>query len=481
MSMGWEMTRDASDYIVRSPDGKCGIVVGLPEEVVAMLFAFFSRNPKNIEDTLQGMLDDGSLEPPEPPKFATSDRARKFHERMTIGYGHKSVADHAQVHMFVEGASTVSERDFMSARLMAATSKSTRYVNFSEAGWHRPEELQGPNGIVMYHEHVQKLMDAYKALVPIAVEAVRAACPKTEDWSESHWLNATEKRGLDAVRDILPACVNNSYAFTMSATGLREMLDKRDTSGNLELKDLAKNLRLAARSVVPTLVPKETRRIPGERALPPTGSRALFAQSSVQVLSTPDWETVERMLGIPITELMRRWDEDRGHHLPPDRTAEFAYYDIRMEMPFAIARDLGRHRMMTQLWSEPGLYSPFGVDPILSDAKLADAVPQIGLLSVAHQDALTDARWRMRELAPFMPSGAAQYACPLATMVVGAWRVNLRELYHLVGLSTTPQGHPAYRKLVQALVFAIKQADPIGGKRLESVTNFSDILVGRPT
>jgi thymidylate synthase ThyX len=199
------------------------------------------------------------------------------------------------------------------------------------------------------------------------------------------------------------------------------------------------------------------------------------------VVSTPDWEDVEKMLGISLTELMRRWDEDRGHHLPPDRTAEFASYDIRVEMPFAIARDLGRHRMMTQLWSEPGLYSPFGVDPILSDAKLADAVPQIGLLAAAHQSALFEARWRMCELAMFMPPGAAQYACPLATMVTGAWRVNLRELYHIVGLRTTPQGHPAYRKFVQALVFAIRQADPTGGKLLESVTNFSDILVGRPT
>lgn len=475
------MTRSAGDYTVRGPSGKCGVVVGLPEEVVAMLFAFFSRNPKGIEDTLQGMIDDGSLEPPEPPKFATSERARKFHERTTIGYGHKSVADHGQVHLFVEGGSTVSERDFMSARLLAATSKSTRYVNFAEAGWHRPEELQGADGIALYHEHIQELMRNYQALVPIAVEAVRAACPRSSDWTESHWLNATEKRGLDAVRDVLPAAVSTSYAMTMSATGLREMLDKRDTSGNREMKELASELRLVGRAAMPTLVPKDTRRIPADRMLPPTTSRAMFGRSRIAVLSVPNWEVTEQLLGIQAEELWRRWDEERGHHLPPDRTAEFASYDIRVEMPFAIARDLGRHRMMTQLWSEPALHAPFGVDPILVDAAMADKVPQIGLLALAHRDVLAKARFRMCALETYMPPAAAQYACPLATTVVGAWRVSIRELYHIVGLRTTPQGHPAYRKFVQALVHAIKKTDSTGGRLLERVANFDDVLVGRPT
>lgn len=472
---------NADDYIIRGPSGKCGVVVGLPEEVVAMLFAFFSRNPRSIGDTLQSMIDDGSLEAPDPPKFVTSERARKFHERTTIGYGHKSVADHAQVHLFVEGGSTVSERDLMSARLLAGTSKSTRYVNFAEAGWHRPDELQDAGSIEMYHTHIQALMASYQSLVPLAVEAVRAACPRTDGWAESAWSGATEKRGLDAVRDILPASVSTSYAFTMSATGLREMLDKRDTSGNCELRELAAELRIVGRVAMPTLVPRETRNIPADRALQPTTSRAMFGRSRIEVLAVPDWGVTERLLDMDTDELARRWSDDRGHHLPPDRTAEFASYDIRVEMPFAIARDLGRHRMMTQLWSEPALHAPFGLDPILTDAELADKVPQIGLLALAHRDALARARTRMSALAKFMPPAAAQYACPLATTVIGAWRVNIRELYHIVGLRTTPQGHPAYRKFVQAMVQAIKRADPVGGRLLERVTNFSDVLVGRPT
>lgn len=471
----------ASDYIVNGPSGKCGVVVGLPEEVVAVLFAFFSRSTGTIEQSLQKMIDSGDLEPPPPPKFVTTEKVRQFHEKTTIGYNHKSVADHGQVHLFVEGGSTVSERDVMSARLLAGTSKSTRYVNFAEAGWHRPDELQDPGAIALYHEHVQALMASYQGLVPIAVEAVRAACPRTDGWPEKAWLGATEKRALDAVRDILPASVSTSYAFTMSATGLREMLDKRDTSGNLEMKELARELRLVGRAAMPTLLPKDTRRIPGERALRPTTSRAMFGHSRIKVMATPNWETIQPLLDIDIEELVRRWDEDRGYHLPPDRTAEFASYDIRVEMPFAIARDLGRHRMMSQLWSEPALHAPFGVDPILADATMADKVPQIGFLALAHREALARARARMERLAPMMPPAAAQYACPLATTVVGAWRVSIRELYHIVGLRTTPQGHPAYRKFIQGLVKAIKKTDPLGGRLLEKVANFDDVLVGRPT
>ncbi len=475
------MAGKADDYLVMSSSGRVGCVVGLPEEVVAMLFALFSRNPKNLRDTLQGMLDSGDLAAPPVPTFATSDRATRFHERMTIGYGHKSVADHASVHVFAEGVSTVSERDFMGARLMAATSKSTRYVDFGKATYWTPHEM--PDRVLdTYDKHVTALLKDYTSLATMATMAIRAAMPMTSDWKESAYLGATEKRGFDAVRDLLPACINTSYGMSMSATGLRELLDKRQTGGNCEIAEIAREMRLVARSALPALIPQEVRPIPPGRFRPhsPIGPKLVEA-SKIRVTRMPDWNLVQHMFGVSPSTLATMWMEERGRHLPPDRSSEFIEYQMYVEMPFAIARDLGRHRMMTQLWSDPDPVSPFGRDPIMSDGGLASTIPQIGLLSAAHYEALQRARTRLDVMAPYLPQAAKPYVCPLATMVAGVWKVSLRELIHIVGLRTTPQGHPAYRRFVQAMVNSIRLADPIGGRALESVTNFENILVGRPT
>ncbi len=125
-------------FLVQS--GEATFVHGLPEEVVAMLFAFFSRNPKTLRDTMINMVNEGHLTLPPPPPLTQDERVSSFHTRVTVGYGHKSVADHANVHWALEGVSSLVERDILSSRLLAATSKSTRFVNFKDAGFVTPQE-----------------------------------------------------------------------------------------------------------------------------------------------------------------------------------------------------------------------------------------------------------------------------------------------------------------------------------------------------
>ena len=263
--------RNADDFIDRylTIEGPCTVVRGLPEEVVAMLFAFFSRSKYGIKDTLRVMIQKGDLEPPPAPPDPTSERSRKFHERMTIGYGHKSVADHAQVHWCLEGVSAIVERDVLSSRLVAASSKSTRFVNFRDAGFVVPQEwpsdLKGE-----YIAHCEDLLNHYESLVPLATDAMRTLTPyegpAKEVWEkERGWEKATEKRALDMVRDLLPASVKTNFGVTCSATALREILDKRQTPDDRttdEVRWCAESTRRAARSVLPTLIPEERRTVP---------------------------------------------------------------------------------------------------------------------------------------------------------------------------------------------------------------------------
>jgi thymidylate synthase ThyX len=492
--------KDADRFLTRS--GKCTIVHGLPEDVIAMLFGKFSRATGSVRDNLAQMILTGDLVPPLYTGRVDSEKTRKFHERITIGYGHKSVGDHAVVHFALEGVSSIAERDFTSARLIAATSKSTRFVDFSTAKCITPRSWpDDPGAREAYEAHCAELMASYRALVPLAVDAVRAVFPYDPSYgwkSEAGWESATEKRGLDMVRDVLPASVETSFGVTCSATGLREMLDKRQSTWeddgvspmndwqDGEICELAASVRAAASSHLGVLLPPTPRVIPRQPraqqqwlAIGDHQSR-VSARTSVRLVRSPDWGAVQDTCEAPAPELIRRWTYDRGRHLPPDRSAEVPAYVFDVVMPFAIHRDLGRHRMMTQLDSPVDPALGYGRDPVFWMSCRPEAAPLLSRVEMMRAAALIRADQRLSAWAGAVPSSALQYACPLATMVRVRWVVNLRELVHMLGLRTTPQGHPAYRALMQDVANLVKRLDSPVTPLIDAVTNFDYITVGRP-
>ena len=54
----------------------------------------------------------------------------------------------------------------------------------------------------------------------------------------------------------------------------------------------------------------------------------------------------------------------------------------------------------------------------------------------------------------------AQYVVPMAFRIRWHLHVNLRALIWLVELRSTPQGHPAYRRMAQALYRRVAEAQP---------------------
>src|SRR5207245_9560850 len=54
----------------------------------------------------------------------------------------------------------------------------------------------------------------------------------------------------------------------------------------------------------------------------------------------------------------------------------------------------------------------------------------------------------------------AQYIVPLAFHVRWYFRVDLREIYHLCELRTTPQGHPDYRSVAQEMTRGVAEVHP---------------------
>jgi thymidylate synthase ThyX len=68
----------------------------------------------------------------------------------------------------------------------------------------------------------------------------------------------------------------------------------------------------------------------------------------------------------------------------------------------------------------------------------------------------------------------AQYVVPLAFRIRWYFRVNLREIYHLCELRTTPQGHPDYRWVAQEMFRLVSDVHP----RLAQYAKFVDMGPG---
>ena len=110
---------------VTSLDAPIFALKGLPEEVVAVLFAYYSRSREDLRANLLRLLREGDLDlagravadPLNEGELETARRkAREFHEKWVVGYGHASVAEHAVAHVAIEDVSIVASKVIEDAR-----------------------------------------------------------------------------------------------------------------------------------------------------------------------------------------------------------------------------------------------------------------------------------------------------------------------------------------------------------------------------
>ena len=146
------------------------------------------------------------------------------------------------------------------------------------------------------------------------------------------------------------------------------------------------------------------------------------------------------------------------------RALEHAQYTFEIVANFAAYRDLHRHRMLTQDRQLLGTALGYDLPPGLSELGMADR------FASAVENAAAVQRRLERDLGPAL----AQYVVPLSFRVRWYFRANLREVYHLCELRTTPQGHPDYRWVAQEMFRRVGEVHP----RLAQYARFVDMGPG---
>lgn len=219
-------------------------IFGLPEEVISVLFAYVSRSPLSFRENLAKLLKDGDmLVNPDHRLTGTTERARKFHEKWVIGYGHSSVAEHTTIHIGIEKISRIaSEQLERSNPYLSFTEYSQRYQMPKKGDWYIPEEA-----IDLFEPFYEDAYDAYSKAVDDLVVFLAGAEPDLTD-------NQREKRAIEEARYLLPLGMYTNLGMTGNARAISEALEILWYNPNEEVRQMANGIVKAAQHVAPTLI-----------------------------------------------------------------------------------------------------------------------------------------------------------------------------------------------------------------------------------
>lgn len=461
---------------------------GLPEEVIAVLMAYYSRSKNdlrtNLAQLLAGdeLLGTGGLGSPQATGGHGSkaqDKARSFHDKWVVGYGHASVAEHAVIHLAIEQVSILASKAIEDLRLGSYTEKSTRYVVFDTSSFADVPEF-GPELGELYRSSNRRLFSTYLELMPIVIGELRELTPRADDQSEANWENAIRSHALDLLRGLLPAATLTNLGITVNARAMAMLLTKMMSSPLPEVKRLAEEMHAEALKVTPTLVRYAAenqyriglRELASRNCAAPGVSESAADCSTVKLVNFDTGaisrvclallfdgaargdavelrQRVEAMTSDQKLALIRQAFDGRDKHDVAPRALESASLTVQLELDYGAYRDLQRHRMLTQytqlVGCERGATVPSELDDVGIGARVREELER------------AKATWsKLRELSPEL----AQYAVPLAYKVRTLWTMNLREFWHVVELRSSRQGHSSYRKVAQELYRVVKEVHP---------------------
>jgi hypothetical protein len=146
----------------------------------------------------------------------------------------------------------------------------------------------------------------------------------------------------------------------------------------------------------------------------------------------------------------------------PGRAFERTSYRFDVLTDYGAFRDLQRHRLLTLEWQPLSARQGYAVPEAMEAAGGGADWRRVMDASAGLHDALVAAEFTL----------IAPYAVAMAYRVRFYMELNAREAMHLLELRTTPQGHPAYRRVCQTMHRLI--AEQAGHRAIAEAMRFVD-------
>ena len=241
-----DVAREMERY-VSNLDRDIYTISNIPEEVVAVIFAYVSRSPKSFRENIDTVIREQEM---------GRDRAEKFHEKWVLNYGHASVAEHATVHIGVERVSRLFSSLLECVNeFLSFTEYSQRYQRPRKGDNYIPQELdQHPALKKEFEELCDFQYEVYSQLNTELFDFLKTKFPVPEGKEEKAHFRALEKIAFEDARYALNLSTLTNLGMTANARAMEQTISALLSSRYLEARNRAEEIKSEVRFSVPTLV-----------------------------------------------------------------------------------------------------------------------------------------------------------------------------------------------------------------------------------
>jgi thymidylate synthase ThyX len=197
-------------------------VAPMPPEKCAYALARYSRSPDSIRQSLD---------------WVRTHDSQKFLESFYFQYGHASIADLGHAVLCFEGVSELAATEIEEESLWDGQAKSSRYQDFSRAGFITPPELTGDHA-GGYQAAARKLLDAYAQVNSLAVECLAERLPCPADMKPEVYRRNLAARAYDVARYLLFWGVPTNVGQVTSIRTLEKQIRRLKAAEYLELREV---------------------------------------------------------------------------------------------------------------------------------------------------------------------------------------------------------------------------------------------------
>lgn len=464
-------------------DGPVFALVNLPEVTKGALFARYSRSPKSVRRLF---LDEFAEEAEDRRQGDRPgvERAEQLYERVFFEYGDDSVAQLGGVHLACEQSSQVLAKVLEWGRLAAYLEQSTRYVPYDDrpGGRYRyaiPPEVEAAGLAARYTEVLDRAFGTYAEWLEPMQDLYRARHPQEPGDPDFVYRSTIRAKACDTLRGLLPAATRTNVGIYATGQAYEQLLLRMRAHPYAEVRAYADLMLTELRKVIPAFLRRvdlpdrgvawsdylastreETAKVAGDLTgdldppprpdvtltdFDPEGEVKVVAAALYGSTGLPDDVLLERARETPAEQrgrvLAAYVGERANRRHKPGRAFERTGYRFDVLCDYGAFRDLQRHRMLTIEWQE--LTTAHGFErPV--EVEEAGAAP--GWDRVMEESASLEAELRGAGL-----GGIAQYAVAIAYRIRFVMQMNAREAMHLIELRSSPQGHPAYRRVAHEM------------------------------
>jgi thymidylate synthase ThyX len=388
---------------------------------------------------------------------------------------------------------------------MAYLEQSTRYVPYADRPggrwrYHVPAEVRGTPLEAGFGATLDLAFETYARWLEPMQEHFRRRHPRQPADSEAVHRSAIRAKALDTLRGLLPAATRSNVGLYGTGQAYEALLLRLRASPLAEARACAGLMLTELRKVIPAFLRRvdapdrggawsaylaRTREateaaaagllgaaVPEPRPevvladFDPEGEVKVVAAALYAASGLPDDQLLARARHMTAEEraaVLRAYVGDRGNRRhKPGRAFERTGYRFDVLTDYGAFRDLQRHRLLSLEWQPLGPRHGYAVPEAVDEAGGGADWRRVMAASAGLHDAVAAAG-----LAPVAP-----YAVCMAYRIRFYMEMNAREAMHVLELRTAPQGHPAYRRVCQAMHRLI--GEQAGHRALAGAMRFVD-------